>query len=49
MAIIFMEYDGINLCYCSKKTRPATAAARGVAGPKKLGGTHFTLKNEYEN
>ena len=22
---------------------------RGVAGPKKLGGTHVTLKNEYEN
>ena len=21
----------------------------GVAGPKKLGGTHVTLKNEYEN
>ena len=23
--------------------------ARGVAGPKTLGGTHVTLKNEYEN
>ena len=22
---------------------------KGVVGPKKLGGTHVTLKNEYEN